>query len=308
MEVKLEKIKEKYKENRKKSAIHNFYSKEINNGKSAKAFLFDTISFRIFLFIVIFFTYSLLINKFLLLLFLSIGTMYFINKYTKQLITKKNSKKIGLVKEDLKSKRLRRELSQLNREEFISYSKEMLENHYDTELFYGEDMIDLTGMINGKEYAIKCVKSTMEDKILLKKIKEYYDYFDSLGFKEGIMVTNGGFQKDEENTLPILLIDFMGIKKILKDIDEYPKDEEMDEYILQRYENSKNRARSDLKDITISKIIKLYAIFMMFYILSYFVSYSMYYRIAGIIVFIIATVLAGIKLTEYLKLQDFTQG
>lgn len=307
MEVKLEKIKEKYKENRKTSAIRNFYSKEINNGKSAKAFLFDKISFRIFLFIAIFFTLSFLFNNFLILLLLSIGIMYFINKYTKSLITRKNSKKINLVKEDLKSKRLRRELSQLNREEFINYSKEMLEKHYDTDLFYGEDMIDLTGTINGKEYAIKCVKSTMEDKILLKKIKEYYDYFDSLEFKEGIMVTNGGFQKDDENSLPILFIDFMGIKKILKDIDEYPKDEEMDEYILQRYENSKTKARSDFKDITISKILKLYSIFIMFYILSYFVSYSMYYKIAGIMVFIIATVLAGIKLTEYLKFQDFTQ-
>lgn len=307
MEVKLEKYKDRYKERRRQSAIYNFYSKEINNGKSAKAFLFDTISFRILLFIVVFVVLSTMVNNFLILLLLSIGIMYFINKFLKGIITRKNAKKIEVVKEDLKSKRLRRELSQLNREEFIHYAKEILEKYYDTSLSYGEDGIDLVGTVNDKEYAIKCVKSTMEDKVLLKKIKEYNDYFDSLGFEEGIMITNGAFQKDEENTVSILFIDFLGIKKILKDIDAYPKDEEMDEYILQRYENSKTKARNDFKNVTIGKILKLYFVFIMFYILSYFVSYSTYYKIAGIMVFILATILAGIKFTEFLKLQDFTR-
>lgn len=307
MEVKLEKFKDKYKERRRKSAIYNFYSKEINKGKSAKAFMFDSISFRIILFIVILMVLSTIISNFFILLLLSIGIMYFINKFLKGIIARKNSKKIGLVKEDLKSKRLRRELTQLNREEFINYTKEILEKQYDTELSYGEDGIDLIGTINGKEYAIKCVKSTMEDKVLLKKIREFYDYIGDIGFEEGIMVTNGGFQKDEENSLPILLIDFLGIKKILQNIDEYPKDEEMDEYILQRHENNKTKARNDFKDITLGKILKLYFVFMIFYLLSYFVSYSVYYKIAGVMVFVIATVLAGIKLTEYFKLQDFTE-
>lgn len=307
MEVKLDKFKEFYKDRRRKSAIYNFYSKEINNGKSASAFLFDTISFKIILFIVIFMLLSLIINNFILLILLSTGIIYYVNKFLKGILARKNDKKIQAVKEDLKSKRIRRELSQLNREEFIDYSKEFLEKKYDTELSYGEDSIDLIGNINKREYAIKCVKSTMEDKILLKKIKEFYQQFNVQGFEDGIMITNGAFQKNEENSLPILFIDFLGIKEILKDIDGYPKDDEMDEYIFQRYENRKNKARSEIKNITLGKIIKLYFVFMIFNILSYFVSYSMYYKIAGLIVFIIATVLAGIKLTEFLKLQDFTR-
>src|SRR5699024_12428252 len=125
-------------------------------------------------------------------------------KKLKRKTEKKKDKKIELVKEDLKSKRLRRELSQLNKEEFINYSKDILEKKYDAELFYGEDDIDLTGTINGKTYAIKCEKSTMEDKVLLKKIHEYRDHIENLGFKDGMMITNGAFQKDEENTLDIL--------------------------------------------------------------------------------------------------------
>lgn len=308
MEVKLEKFKNWNRERRKKLAIHNFYSKEINRGKSAKAFLFDTISFRVILFVLIFMSLTVFINNILILLILNIGIMYFINKFLKRSIARKNSKKVKEVKEDLKSKRLRRELSQLNREEFIDYTKNFLDKHYDTDLSYGEDMIDLTGTINGKDYAIKCVKSTMEDKVLLKKIREFNDYIEDLGFEEGIMVSNGGFQKDQENITSLLFIDFLGIKKILKDIEEYPKDEEMDEYILQRYENNKSRLRNDFKNITVGKIIKLYLVFIIFYILSYFVSYSIYYKIAAIIAFLVATILAGIKLTEHLKLYDFTEG
>ena len=306
MEVKLERLKDKYKENRKKSAIYNYYSKEINNGKSSKASIFDSIFFKIVLFVIILFLLSTFINNFIILILFTSVLMFFLNRFLKQFKTRKNTEKIRLVKEDLKSKRIRRELSQLNREEFINFSKNFLEKNFDTELSYGEDAIDLHGTINKKTYAIKCVKSTMEDKVLLKKTKEYYDHITNLGFDEGIMITNGAFQKDEEDSIPILFIDFLGIKKILKEIDEYPKDEEMDEYILQRYESRKASIRGDFKNITIGKIVKLYLMFLMFYILSYFVTYSLYYKIAGITVFVIATVLAGIKLTEYVKLQDFT--
>lgn len=298
MEIKLEKFKDSYKKRRKKSAIYNYYSKEINKGKSAKAFLFDTISFRILLFIGIFIVLSFIINNFLILLLLSLGIMYYLNKFLKEIVKDKNTKKIELVKEDLKSKRLRRELSQLNREEFIDYSKKFLEKHYQAELSHGGEGIDLSGNINGKDYAIRCLKSTMDDKVLLKKIREYYDYFYDEGFKEGIMITNGAFQEDEENNLPILFIDFHGIKEILKEIGEYPKDEEIEEYIVQKYESRKSRLREDFKDISIAKIIKLYFVFLLFFILSYFVSYSIYYRVASLVVFIIATVLAGIKFTE----------
>lgn len=197
-------------------------------------------------------------------------------------------------------------MSQLNREEFIDYSKNFLEKHFDTELDYGEDGIDLQGSINNKDYAIKCVKSTMEDKVLLKKSREFSTYISDLGFEEAIMVTNGGFQKDEEDSLAILFIDFLGIKRILKDINEYPKDEDMDEYILQRYESRKAQLRKDFMDVSIGKIVKLYLIFVSFYILSYFVSFSLYYKIAGLVAFLIATVLAGIKITDYIKVQDFT--
>lgn len=95
-----------------------------------------------------------------------------------------------------------------------------------------------------------------------------------------------------------MIIDFHGIRDILKDIGEYPNDEEIEEYIVQKYESRKTRFREDFKDISIGKIIKLYLVFLTFFILSYFVSYSTYYRIASLVVFIIATVLAGIKFTE----------
>lgn len=308
MEVKLEKFKDWKKERKKKAAIYNFYSKEINKGKSAKACLVDTISFRVILFVVVFIILSIIFTNILILFLFSIGIMYFVNKIFKKLLANKDTARIRDVKEDLKSKRLRRELSQLNREEFIDYSKNILDKHYDTDLYYGKNMIDLTGIINGKKYAIKCVKSTMEDKILLKKIREFDDYIEALDFEEGIMITNGGFQKDEENTTSILFIDFLGIKKILKDIDQYPKDEDMEEYILQKYEDNKAKLRNDFKDITIGKIIKLYMLFIIFYLISFLVSYSSYYKIAAIIVFLITTGLAGFKLTEHLKLYDFTEG
>lgn len=120
-----------------------------------------------------------------------------------------------------------RELSQLNREEFVIYIKGILERYYQAEFTCGEEGIDLIGKIKNKSYAVKCIKSSQEDKIIRNRIEDFHDFINYLDYDEGIIVTNSYFQDGATFDTSLILFDFSGIKEIVKSIDEYPTDEEI---------------------------------------------------------------------------------
>ena len=95
MEVKLEKLKNSYREKRKKSAINNYYSKEINKGRSSKASLFDSVFLRVVLFIVIFLLISIIINNFIIVLVLTSIGMFYVNRFFKDLKSKRSAKRFS---------------------------------------------------------------------------------------------------------------------------------------------------------------------------------------------------------------------
>ena len=302
MEKRLKKIKDKYAITKEKSIINNFYSKEINKGKSYKAAYFDKIAIVMVLFITIFTILLLLTNNILLSIFISLISVYYITKGLVLIRDKKQNERKEKVNEELKSNRIIREISQQNKEEFINYIKGILEKYYLSEFVYGEEGVDLIGTINNKKYGVKCIKSSMEDKILRKKVKEYNNYINYLDYDEGIIVTNSYFQDGVKDDTSMILFDFKGIKEILKSIDEFPSDDEINNYIKHKYDDRRNDLRNQLKVVNIKKIIKLYGIFIIFYSISFFVRYPLYYKIMAIFVFVIATVLGGLKITKYIKL------
>ncbi len=299
MEGIIKKLKGKYSNTRQKSIVRNFYSTEVNKGKTYKAAYLDNILFILLLFFILVFTLIIKSNSILLPIYISLITIFFITKSINVINQKRDKKKIMAINEDLKSRRVIRELTQLNREEFIEYTKEILDKFYSTEFIYGEDGVDLIGYINKKKYGVKCIKSSLEDRILSKKVDEFNNLINNLDYDEGLLVTNSYFQDGIKDNTSLILIDFLGIKEILKKIDKFPSDEEIKNYIIHRYDDKKKTIRNQIKVITFGKIFKLYGVCVVFYFISFFVKYGLYYKIMGVMAFILATILGGIKFTEY---------
>lgn len=304
MEGIIKKLKGKYSNSRQNSIVRNFYSTEVNKGKTYRAQYFDNVLFILMIFCILLILLMIKSNSVLLPIYISLITIFFITKSINVINQKRNNKKFLAINEDLKSRRVIRELTQLNKEEFIVYMKELLDEFYSTEFSYGDDGVDLVGYINKNRYGVKCIKSSLEDRILSKKVDEFNNLINSLDFDEGILVTNAYFQEGIKDNTSLILIDFLGIKDILKKIERYPSDDEIRNYIIHRYDDKKNTIRNQIRVITFGKIMKLYGIFAVFYFISFFVRYGLYYKIMGVFAFVIATILGGIKFTDYIKVKS----
>ncbi|WFA09615.1 restriction endonuclease [Tissierella sp. Yu-01] len=301
-----ENLKERYQKYKNDSIVKNYYSKEIYKGKTYKAVNFDKIAIVILMFIILTTLFASFTNSIILPIYISLLLVFIITRGLISIRDKRIDSKIQNINEELKSSRVMRELSQMNREEFINYSKELLEKYYLNEFVLGEDGIDLIGNIRNKTYAVKCIKSTLEDKIIRKKVDEFHNYINYLGYDEGIIITNSYFQDEIKENTSLILFDFTGLKDILKSIKEYPTDEEIRNYIKYRHDDKKKNFQEQFKTFNLRKISKLYGISVILYIISYFVSYTLYYRIVAVLTFIVATIIGCIKITEYIRLTNKT--
>lgn len=301
MERKLEYYKEKYKNYRENSIVRNFYAKEANKGKSYRANILDSFFIVFFLFLILAILLANTTDSLILSVYISLITVYFITKFVYKIRARKEFEKRLKINDELKTKRVLREITQLNSREFIYYVKSILEKYYQVEFKRESDGVDLSATINEKKYAVKVIKSSMDDRIIKKKVDDFFDYIRYLDFDEGIIVTNSYFAIDSKDKTSLVLIDFLGIKEILKSIDEFPSDEEIKNYIIHRFDDRKKEIEKQIKLITFKKIVKLYGVFLVFYLISFFVRFTFYYRVVAVIAFTIATILGAIKITENLK-------
>ncbi|MCK9443072.1 MAG: hypothetical protein M0Q14_00855 [Tissierellaceae bacterium] len=103
-------------------------------------------------------------------------------------------------------------------------------------------------------------------------------------------------------------------KKILEIKKEYRKkledekillhDEKMEDYIVSKYYERRELLKQSIKFMGKDKIIKLYLLFIVFFIMSFFSPYSNYYKAMGVISFSIASYIGAYNFTEYLKNKD----
>lgn len=307
MEKILGNLRTKYSRNRQDTIIRNFYTTELNKGKTYRAAYFDKYLFILLLFFILVLILMINSNSILLPIYIGLVFIFFTSRILSSIINKRNQKKMQTINEDLKSRRVIRELTQMNKEEFINYVKEILEEFYEVKLQFSEDGTDLVGIINNNKYGIKCMKSSLDDRILSKRVDEFENTINSNEFDEGILITNSYFQDGLKENTSLILIDFLGIKDILKKINKFPTDEDIRNYIIHRYDDRKIAVTKELKVITFGKILRLYLAFVGLYLISYFTKYSLYYRVMAIVSFIIATILFSIKFTEYyISKKDYT--
>ncbi len=80
--------------------------------------------------------------------------------------------------------------------------------------------------------------------------------------------------------------------------------EDIEDYIIDRYYEKKSELKSSFNFLSRDKIFKLYLLFIVFYITAYFSSYPIYYKIMAVISFIVATFIGSYNLTEYIRKRD----
>lgn len=81
-------------------------------------------------------------------------------------------------------------------------------------------------------------------------------------------------------------------------------DEDIEDYIIERYYEKKSELKSNINFLSKDKIFKLYLLFIIFFIGSYFSVYPIYYKIMAIISFLSASFIGSYNLTEYMKKRD----
>lgn len=298
----LEKLKGNYLMNNNKKILKNYYSKEIRKGRSYRAASMDKILGFIIIFGLITTFLTVKSGYFLLSLYMSLIISFFIINIGVLLSKNRKEKKIDVINDQLKSKKVLKEINHLNKDGFVNYIKLILDEYYNTEFQYSNMPLDLIGTIDNEQYGIKCMKIPIDEKVTMRDLDMFIREMQNLKLDEGILITNSYFRDDVKEDSKIILLDLDNIKDILKYLNRYPTEEEIKNYIIDRHIDRRNKLKTEIRTINKRKLFQLYGIFIVFYLISFVVKYSIYYKIMSILVFVIATSLSGYKISEHIRL------
>lgn len=290
--------------NNRKNILKNYYSKELRKGKTYRASNMDRVLMYGIFFIILSGILIVKSNKISLSIFMSAIAVYLFIKINSYLFKKSKSKKINEINEELKKQKIIREFSNLNKEDFIQYIQKLLEDYYNIEVEKSELPLDLKFTKNEEVFGVKCAKYNMEDKVGARELEIFINDLNRLKLDDGILITNTHFADGLKENSKIILLDFDNIVEVLKDLNKYPTDKDMEDYIVDRFIDRRNDIKSHVKEFNKRKIIQLYGLCAVFYLLSYFISFPMYYRIMAVLSFVIATLISGYKISEYIRLKD----
>ncbi len=298
----LEKLKGNYLMNNNKKILKNYYSKEIRKGRSYRAASMDKILGFIIIFGLITTFLTVKSGYFLLSLYMSLIISFFIINIGVLLSKNRKEKKIDVINDQLKSKKVLKEINHLNKDGFVNYIKLILDEYYNTDFQYSRMPLDLIGTIDNEQYGVKCMKIPMDEKVTMRDLDMFMREMQNLKLDEGILITNSYFRDDVKEDSKIILLDLDNIKDILKYLNRYPTEEEIKNYIIDRHIDRRNKLKTEIRTINKRKLFQLYGIFIVFYLISFVVKYSIYYKIMSILVFVIATSLSGYKISEHIRL------
>lgn len=294
-------FKDYFKRIRRQFILNNYYTSKTKDGKSIQASLIDWIFLTIIIFTFFLITIYNSTKKVVLSIIL---TMVIVGIYLIFLIVWKRKNRLVKIKEineDLASKQVLKEITKYGNRDFLTYVKELIEKYYDIEIFQNTGHINFFGEINGELYGIKCVKSSMEDRVGLKELRHFMDEVENYNLEYGIIVTNSYFSEEVRKEVDYLLIDFDGIKKMLKAIGTYPNKEEIEELIINRHRSRREKIKKSLSFYKKDKIYKFILLGFIFYIISPFVSYPLYYRLMAFICMGFGIIIAIYNLVGFLQ-------
>ena len=304
MKNSIKKLKEISLINNRNKILKNYYSKELRKGKTYRASFMDKVLLYGIFFLILSIILIIRSDRFLLSIFISGIALYFTMTVNSYFLKKSKEKKVMEINENLKKKKLIREFSNLNKESFTDYVKVLFNDYYNVEIEDAELPLDLKFTKEGDVFGIKCIKASMEDRIGTRELEVFNRELNNLKLADGILITNTYFTDGLQEGTKILLLDFNNIVEILKELDKYPSDKDMEDFIVDRFIDKRNGIKSQVKDFNRKKIIQLYGLCAVFYILSFFISFPRYYKIMAVASFVIATLVSGYKITEYIRLKD----
>ena len=300
----IEKIKKASLANNRKKILKNYYSKELRKGKTHRASSLDRLLIYFIFFIVLTFVLTIKSNNLLLSILISVIALYFTIVINSFLSSRSKIKRIDEINEELKKQKLIREFAGFNTEDFNKYIKNLLEEYYKVKVEKAELPLSLKFTKDGDNFGVKCVKYSIEDKVSSREIELFSNELRYLELKDGILITNTYFTEGIREDTNIILLNFDNIVDMLKKLDKYPRDKDMEDYIVDRFLDRRNAIKSQAREFNKRKIIQLYGLCAVFYLLSFFISFPRYYKIMAVLAFVIASFVSGYKITEYIRLKD----
>lgn len=281
-----DRFKQCLKDLKRRKNIKNYYLKKIKGGKSYNAVLVDSLLIKI-LMSLLFFIFLIFKTKHFIISIISAISFFSLALYTSYYIkSNRYDKKVSEVNENIVKKKIIKEINYFASDEFIQYVKEILEKYYDASFEkYGKD-IDLIGKKQDEIWAVKCFKIPLEERISKKDIKDFKDKSNEIGIERGIIVTNSYFIEGLEDKYEGIMefIDFDKLIFMIKEIGEYPSKEEIEEIIINRYnENKRKISEKRGKLFSKTKVIKYLFLSFSLYVLSTITIYRFYYIVMAFI-------------------------
>ncbi|HEY8363463.1 MAG TPA: hypothetical protein VIK77_11445 [Tissierellaceae bacterium] len=89
-------------------------------------------------------------------------------------------------------------------------------------------------------------------------------------------------------------------KKLVEEKVIQPNDD-IEDYIVSKYYEKKKELKKSINFLSKDKVYKLYILFAIFFLMSYFSPYPTYYRVIAVVSFLLATIIGSYNITEYIR-------
>ncbi|NMB28390.1 MAG: restriction endonuclease [Tissierellia bacterium] len=281
--------------------LNSYYTRKIKDGKSMKASFLDWISITI---LVMLFFLITIFNSTKNIIWSIILTLVLMLIYLFMLITWNNrtrTKKINIINENIAEEEILKGIDRQSNDDFLLYTKDLLEKYYKTIFFEYNNRIDFFGEINREIYGVKCIRGSLESKITLKDIEYYILDMKKKNIDEGIIVTNSYFTEEVKEETNYILMDFDQIKNMLRETNQFPTKEEIEDIVIKQYEGERETLKEKLSFQMKDKIYKLILLGIGLYIVSSFVSYPLYYKVIAFILITIGMIIGIYNIILYFR-------
>lgn len=289
--IKIKKDIMRFNRNKK---IKDYYLKKMKNGKSYNAVIIDSLLIKVVFAIISLLIINKLSNNFLISILLSL--LIFISLVILSYHIKKQQFISGVeeINNDLGKKRIIKEITFYTNNEFVEYVKSILECYYSTTFVQLDNSdIDLIGRVNEESYGIKCIKLPQDERVTKKEVRSFEYSLNKSNLEFGILLTNSYFVDELRNQeiIDIELMDLDYLLSIIKKVNKYPTNKEIEEHILNRYTENKRKLLSSREKVFTSHKIKTYLILSIsLFLLSKIATYSSYYLIMAVITLLLGLI------------------
>lgn len=300
MEGLLLNLKDYFRRIRRQIILNSYYTNRMKDGKSIHASLMDWIF--VILTIALFFVITIYNSTKKIILSLILAATLISIFITTLILWKGRTRyrKIRDINEDVANKQIIKEIARYGNRDFLIYIKDLLEKYYNTTFFQYNSHINFIGQVNGEIYGVKCFKNSFDIKVSLKDLEHYIEEMKNKKIQEGIVVTNSSFADEVKDETDYLLVDFDEIKKMLKETERFPKKEEIEQLIIDKYRDGKGSIREKLSFYRKDKIYKFILLGIVLYLVSFFVSYPIYYKIMAFLSVAFGIIIGIYNLVNYI--------